>query len=49
MYKILIPLLFLPPLFIQAQPCNYLAYESFDYPANSPLNAQSGGPGWSSV
>lgn len=49
MYKILIPLLFLLPRLFQAQPCTYLAYDGFDYPANTPLNNQSGGGGWNGV
>lgn len=31
---------------IQAQPCTYLAYESFAAPANSPLHGSSSGSGW---
>ena len=29
-----------------AQPCNYLAYEAFDYPANTSLHGLQGGTGW---
>lgn len=29
-----------------AQPCNYLAYEGFDYPTNTPLQGLQGGTGW---
>ncbi|MCC6460167.1 MAG: PKD domain-containing protein [Saprospiraceae bacterium] len=35
------------PFFALAQPCTYLAYEAFDTPANSALNSQTGGAGWS--
>ena len=35
------------PFLAPAQPCTYLAYEAFDAPANSALNSQSGGTGWS--
>lgn len=37
--------LFAPPL--SAQTCLYLAYDGFDYTANTPLNALSGSTGWS--
>ncbi|MEY3240208.1 MAG: hypothetical protein RIR11_1646 [Bacteroidota bacterium] len=30
----------------KAQICNYLAYDAFDYPANTPLEALQGGTGW---
>lgn len=35
------------PFFIQSQTCLYLAYDGFDYASNIPLNALSGGGGWS--
>lgn len=38
-------LLFLP-FFATAQPCIYLAYDGFDYPATAPLDDQNGGAGW---
>ena len=31
---------------IMAQTCTYLAYDGFDYAANTPLNALNGGTGW---
>ncbi|PSJ74815.1 hypothetical protein C7N43_22065 [Sphingobacteriales bacterium UPWRP_1] len=36
-------------LYVCAQPCTYLAYDAFDYSANIPLNALSGGAGWNGV
>jgi hypothetical protein len=38
-------LLFLTSL-LRAQPCQYLAYDGFDYPAGLPLHGLSGGSGW---
>ena len=29
-----------------AQTCNYLAYDGFDYAANTPLEGLQGGTGW---
>ncbi len=37
--------LLLPALAI-TQPCTYLAYDGFDYPAAAPLDDQNGGAGW---
>lgn len=34
------------PLLAQSQPCTYLAYESYDYTANTALHNLSGGTGW---
>ncbi len=31
---------------LPAQPCQYLAYDGFDYPAGLPLHGLSGGSGW---
>ncbi len=39
-------LLLLFPLVLASQPCTYLAYDGFDYPATSPLDDQNGGSGW---
>ncbi|MBK9013034.1 MAG: PKD domain-containing protein [Saprospiraceae bacterium] len=39
-------LLLLFPFFAIAQPCTYLAYDGFDYPATAPLDDQNGGAGW---
>ncbi len=45
----LLPLFFaLGVAHVLGQTCNYLAYESFSYPANAPLNGQQGGTGWES-
>ena len=46
MKRLFIPLFSLLPALFFAQTCLYLAYDGFDYPAGSPLEAQSGGPGW---
>ncbi|HNL40015.1 MAG TPA: hypothetical protein PKH43_12790, partial [Saprospiraceae bacterium] len=46
MIRLFIPLFSLLPALFFAQTCLYLAYDGFDYPAGSPLEAQSGGPGW---
>ncbi|MDD2797671.1 MAG: PKD domain-containing protein [Bacteroidales bacterium] len=42
---ILLLCLFFIPVQSYSQ-CNYLAYEGFDYPVTSPLNAKTGGTGW---
>jgi PKD repeat protein len=39
-------LLLLFPLVLVSQPCTYLAYDGFDYPATAPLDDQNGGSGW---
>jgi len=39
-------LLILLPLQLLAQPCTYLAYDGFDYPASAALDDQNGGSGW---
>lgn len=39
-------LLLLLPVLAIAQPCTYLAYDPFDYPATAPLDDQNGGSGW---
>lgn len=31
---------------LQSQPCNYLAYEPFDYTGSQPLHGLNGGAGW---
>lgn len=46
MKRLFIPLFFLLPALFYAQTCLYLAYDGFDYPANSPLEGQAGGTGW---
>lgn len=46
-FPIILPLLFCGGLSsLRAQTCTYLAYDGFNYTANSPLQAQSGGTGW---
>jgi len=45
-YPLLLFVSALSPVLAPAQTCTYLAYEAFDYPANVPLNGQSGGTGW---
>ena len=45
-YPLLLFVSALSPILAPAQTCTYLAYEAFDYPANVPLNGQSGGTGW---
>ncbi len=39
-------LLLLIPFALASQPCTYLAYDPFDYPASTPLDDQNGGSGW---
>lgn len=39
-------LLLLLPFFAGSQPCIYLAYDGFDYPAATPLDDLNGGAGW---
>lgn len=39
-------LLLLFPFLAASQPCTYLAYDPFDYPATAPLDDQNGGTGW---
>lgn len=39
-------LFLLLPFFAASQPCIYLAYDGFDYPATAPLDDQNGGAGW---
>ncbi|MBK8565656.1 MAG: PKD domain-containing protein [Saprospiraceae bacterium] len=39
-------LLLLLPFLAASQPCTYLAYDGFDYPATAPLDDQNGGAGW---
>ncbi len=38
--------LLLLPFFAASQPCIYLAYDGFDYPATAPLDDLNGGAGW---
>ena len=46
-FPIILPLLFCSVSnFLRAQTCTYLAYDGFNYTANAPLQAQSGGTGW---
>jgi PKD repeat protein len=44
--RILNILFLLFPLLATSQPCTYLAYDGFDYPANAPLDDLNGGAGW---
>ena len=44
--KRIIFLLFLFPLYLFSQTCQYLAYEGFNYVNNLPLHNQFGGVGW---
>ncbi len=39
-------LLLLLPFFAASQPCVYLGYDGYDYPATAPLDDQNGGAGW---
>lgn len=48
-YPVLLLFFFVGSPFVFSQPCTYLAYEGFDYPASTPLNALSGGGGWGSL
>lgn len=46
MHRFIFPLFLLFIQNIQAQTCNYLAYDGFSYPENSALEALQGGTGW---
>ncbi len=45
---LLLPLLLLLTQANHAQTCNYLAYDGFSYPSNTPLEGLQGGTGWQS-